>query len=244
MTFRVMNVGAACRLAIVIAVGVCGAMAQEPPNPQVRVLFIGNSLTAANDLPAMIEVMAENAGLAGRVQCRAVTRPGFGLEEHWADGEALRVLRSEPWTHVVLQQGPSSLPESRVILRSFTKRFADAARERGTRVILFGVWPARDRLDFQKDVTDSYRLAAHDVGGEFVAVGDAWRRAWARDSKLPLYGPDQFHPSPLGSYVAALMFFERLTGRAGPEPDAATLRRLQVSPDAMKILRDAAAAAR
>ena len=112
-------------------------------------------------------------------------------------------------------------------------------------MVLFGVWPSRDRLPYQKDVTESYRMAAEDVGADFVAVGEAWRIAWERDKQLPLYGTDQFHPSPLGSYVAALMFFERFTGRTAPGPESeALLRRLGVNADAMKILRDAAALAR
>ena len=127
------------------------------------------------------------------------------------------------------------------MLRSFTKRFADEARARGARVMLFGVWPSRDRLAFQEDVTESYRLAAKDVDGEMVPVGEAWRLAWQRDPQLPLYGPDQFHPSPLGSYVAAVMFFERLTGRPAPED---VPREVPAPPAIAKILRDATARAK
>ena len=210
--------------------------------PRARVLFIGNSLTVANDLPAMVERLADQAGIAGEVACGVVAKPNFGLEEHWQDGEALRILRRSPWTHVVLQQGPSSLPESRSVLRQYTVKFAEVARARGAKVILFGVWPARDRLAFQKEVTESYRLAAADVGGEIVPVGEAWRLAWEKDAQVPLYGPDGFHPSPLGTYVGALMFFEKLTGRtaSGLKPP----RAVQADKTTLKIVQDAAHAAR
>jgi hypothetical protein len=56
-------------------------------------------------------------------------------------------------------------------------------------------------------------MAAVRAGGMFFPAGEAWRAAWARDSTLALYGPDGFHPSPLGTYVAALVIAERLTGR-------------------------------
>ena len=240
-----MNTVIAWCAAILGALGAGAAGAQDARAPEVRALFIGNSLTAANDLPGMIEAIAAAAGLSNHVRCRVVAKPNFGLEEHWADGEALRVLRGGSWTHVILQQGPSSLPESRVMLRSFTKRFADAARAAGARTVLFGVWPSRDRLAFQKDVTESYRLAAQDVGGDVVPVGEAWRLAWERDPTLPLYGPDQFHPSAAGSYVAALMLFERLTGRIAPPlgPEDAR-RRLHLNAAALKVLHDAAALAK
>ena len=112
---------------------------------------------------------------------------------------------------------------------------------------MYGVWPARDRLPFQTEVTESYRLAATDVGGQLVAVGDAWRSAWERDPQLPLYGPDDFHPSPLGTYVAALMLVQHLTGRSPvglPHPRESTspaLRQVIVTDAALKVLQHAAA---
>jgi len=46
--------------------GVIGAPEQESPRPSLAgdVLFIGNSLTAANDLPGMVESLADSAGEA------------------------------------------------------------------------------------------------------------------------------------------------------------------------------------
>ena len=78
---------------------------------------------------------------------------------------------------------------------------------------MLAVWPsAARRGDFDR-VAESYRGAADLIGGDLFPVGEAWRAAWARDPALPLYGPDGFHPSPLGSYLAALVIFEALTGR-------------------------------
>jgi len=54
------------------------------------------------------------------------------------------------------------------------------------------------------------------VGAIVMAVGDAWREAWAKDSGLALYGPDGFHPSPMGTYLAALVIYRQLTGTAPP----------------------------
>jgi hypothetical protein len=44
-----------------------------------------------------------------------------------------------------------------------------------------------------------------------LPAGEAWRAAWRRDPELKLYGKDGFHPSILGSYLAALVVFDRLT---------------------------------
>lgn len=201
--------------ALLLAAALAAVLASPPsPRAELRVLFVGNSLTEANDLPAMVERVARASGWTGQIECARVTRAGFSLEDHWTEGEALRRIRRGGWTHVVLQQGPSSLPESRAHLRKHAAQFAREIKAAGAEVVLYGVWPPRDRLAYLPDVMRSYRQAAEDVNGRLVAVGDAWSAAWARDPSLPLYSGDNFHPSPAGTYVAAVMFVEALTGRS------------------------------
>ena len=231
---------------LLIATGALeGSVSGQQTAAPARVLFIGNSLTYANNLPAMIEAIAASAGLKGRIVCRGVAKPDYGLQEHWDDGEALRGIQGGRWTHVVLQQGPSSQQDSRTVLRELTKRFAFEARAQGAKVVLYGVWPSRNRLQFQEAVTESYRLAAQDVNGTLIAVGEGWRAAWQRDPTLPLYGPDEFHPSPMGTYLAALMFFEHFTGRSPvglppPDPRAAAFKDLKIDAAQLKTLQAAA----
>ena len=179
----------------------------------LRVLFIGNSLTAANDLPAMVESLARATG-ERTLEWKAVLQPGASLEDQWQAGDAVRAIRSQPWDFVVLQQGPSSLPESRVLLRRDTARFAKVIREAGARPALYMVWPARNRSGDFDGVSISYRTAAKDVDGLIIPAGDAWREVWKRDKNAELYGGDGFHPSAEGSYVAALVMYQRLLGKS------------------------------
>jgi hypothetical protein len=181
----------------------------------IRVLFIGNSLTAAHDLPATVAAMAGAAGV--RVECRAIAKPAFSLEDHWKDGEAVRAIARGGWTFVVLQQGPSALPESRVLLEEYVRRFDGAIRASGAQTAVYMVWPSRDRGGDFPRVHDSYAAAARAVGARLLPAGDAWRAAWRRDPDLALYGADGFHPSGLGSTLAALVIAEALLGRALPE---------------------------
>ncbi|MDQ3171982.1 MAG: hypothetical protein M3Q55_17770 [Acidobacteriota bacterium] len=209
-------------------------IAGRPPAP-LRVLFIGNSLTYVNDLPSMVETAA---GGHARVECESIAYPDFGLEEHWRHGEALRAIRRGGWTHVVLQQGPSSLPESRRVLVQYARRFAPEIRRTGASVVLYGVWPGADRLAVLDAVTASYVEAAKEVGGTVVAVGDGWKAAWAIEPSLPLYGLDRFHPSPLGTYLGALMFAEQITG---VRPGLPTAPMHGASPAQLRIVHTAAA---
>ena len=75
------------------------------------------------------------------------------------------------------------------------------------------VWPAKSRFFDYDGVLDSYKTATELVDGLFLPAGEAWRVAWNYDSELMLYGPDQFHPSALGTYLAALVMYQKFSGR-------------------------------
>ncbi len=210
----------------------------------LRVLFIGNSLTATNDLPGMVKALIDSAA-AGPVSVTTVAYPNFGLEDHWQSGQARQAIREGRWDVVVLQQGPSAT-EGRPSLLEYSDRFASDIRAQGAEPALYMVWPAKARsFDFD-GVRESYRMAAERVGGLLLPVGDAWSIAWATDSALPLYGPDEFHPSPMGSYLGALVMFGQFTNRSPVGlPGAVTTRlgEVHVDPVTAALLQVAAAQA-
>lgn len=204
----------------------------------LRVLFVGNSFTYTNDLPARV---AELAAAPGRkVETGEVTSAGFSLEDHWNQGDARAALATKSWDVVVMQQGPSGLPESQVHLRQWAGRFAAVARAAGTRPGLLGVWPESSRRADLDDVVASYRRAAESAGAELYPAGHAWRAAWRCDRRVQLYGPDGLHPSRLGTYVAALVVYGRLFKAPLLSP---SLTPAGVKPRIGRLLQSAAATA-
>lgn len=191
------------------AQGAAAGAAARAPAP-LRVLFVGNSLTFTNDLPLIVAALADSAGTP--IHVRSVTASGINLDVHWRGGRARRLMAQSHWDVVVLQQGPSALPGSRRLLIEYSRRFAGEIRKAGARPALYMVWPSKRRLGELAQVRESYRLAAQAVDGIFLPAGEAWRAAWRRDPSLPLYSPDERHPSTTGSYLAALVIAARLTG--------------------------------
>lgn len=189
-----------------------GTSINVPTGPGKRILFIGNSLTYVNDLPGMVAAIADQAG--DTVQVRSVAFPDYALEDHWNEGTSLRALRATTWDVVVMQQGPSSLPENQVFLKTWTVRFNPEIRAAGAVPALYMVWPSLARQGDFPGVKAAYKGAATEVNGLFLPAGAAWLRAIARDPSLQLYGADGFHPSPLGSLLAALVIYERLYGKS------------------------------
>ncbi len=233
-------------LAVPIALGGCSLDTEPtgPPPPadaDLSILFIGNSLTFTNDLPGMLARLLEAEGGVGTVYTEMVAFPNFGLEDHWVTGARGRIAAGG-WDVVVLQQGPSAT-EGRPSLLEYSQRFAQEIARVGARTALYMVWPARIR-DFDFDgVSDSYETAARQVGGLLFPAGEAWRSAWARDPDLGLYGGDGFHPTRMGTYLAALVMYEQLSGRDPhglpsemPSPGGS----IPLEPEVASLLHDAA----
>ena len=129
-------------------------------------------------------------------------------------------------------------------LREWAERLAGLAREHGTRPALLTVWPESYRTAALTDVISSYANAAEAADAELYPAGVAWQSAWQRNPALPLYGPDGFHPSPLGTYLAALVVVAGLTGQQPPAVPFAVHRPgfdLTVSATRARLLRSAAA---
>jgi hypothetical protein len=231
----------------------CASTPAEPeiPPPRtgdvLRVLFIGNSLTYWNTLPAIVEALADSAGVKP-LAWKMVAFPDYALEDHWAQRDALDAIR-EGWDYVVLQQGPSSTTANRANLIQWSKQFNEEIRKASGRPAMYAVWPQIVNLSTLEASAQSYRLAADSVNALLFPVSQAWKIAWQLQPSAPLYSSDGLHPSVAGSYLAALVMVQQLYDRAPAGlPARLTLRLagspgLQVEPGLAAILQQAAATA-
>lgn len=91
----------------------CTLQAQEKPqgeSPWPRcaparsgshILFLGNSYTFFNRMPAMVKAMADTKGLRPDVHMHAA--PAASFQSHWNDGRAREKLEGTAWDFVILQ---------------------------------------------------------------------------------------------------------------------------------------------
>jgi hypothetical protein len=198
-------------LAIILALFPGGACLGDISGPEapppgdftdadLRVLFVGNSLTYTNNLPGLVLALANAGGKS--VSQVTIAWPGFSLEDHWHNGLAAEIRRLKPDV-IVMQQGPSSLPESRSHLVFWAGQVAITGREVGAEPALLMVWPEAAREFAFPDVAVSYATAAAEASGLLVPAGGTWLKAWELNPSLGFYGGDGFHPSYLGTLAAA-----------------------------------------
>ncbi|HEX6575305.1 MAG TPA: hypothetical protein VF042_10080 [Gemmatimonadaceae bacterium] len=177
-----------------------------------HVLFIGNSLTYTNDLPGTVARLAASVGDTIRVA--QVALPNFAVIDHALGmSNALDVIKSQQWELVVLQQGPTTTAINRDTLIIATKLLDPLVKSAGGRTAQLMAWPQSVSPQLFPLVRASSQAAANSVeGGMFIPAGEAWRVALEQDPSINLYGPDGYHPGPLGTYLAALVVYEKVTG--------------------------------
>jgi hypothetical protein len=186
------------------------ATSSETPSDG-SMLFIGNSLTYSNDLPAMVEKVADAAGTSLRVGMAA--GPDMAVIDHTVVGsDAIARIGERDWGYVVLQQGPTPPGICRDTLVIAAMRLAPKIRAAGGRPVLFLPWTRRTVPQSLSWAGETATAAARAVGGAVAPVGVAWKNALEQDRDLPLYGGDGYHPAPAGTLLAALTIYDRLSG--------------------------------
>ena len=219
--------------ALLLAMAALAVQAQAKPT---RILFIGNSLTTATDIPGRLVKLARAMGRPAEAQ--TVADDGYSLADHLRDGRALAAIRKGGWDLVVLQQGTSARADSRAELVESTKRLAAAIREAGARPALYMVWPLADRKQEFPDAIEAYRAAAAAVDGLLLPAGEAWLRALAKDRRLRLYG-DAIHPNSVGSDLIVLTLYLSIFPAGPQEFDEQFVERIARELEMPTRLRDA-----
>src|SRR4029079_17239777 len=167
--------------------GLLGCFPSVSTGPQVqgsgtRMLFIGNSLTYVNDVPGILQSLADAAG-GEKLAIETIGVPNYAVIDHWIDGAAQKEIDKGGWAYVVMQQGWTPAGVCRDTLRLATKLFSERIRNAGGRPALYEPWGSELRASqnqFSWSI-ESYRLAAKDVDGLLFPVAEAWLATWKRD---------------------------------------------------------------
>ena len=179
------------------------------PVADVSILFLGNSHTAANNLPAMVRQLIESDGSGDRatVESRFM---GF-LEDYAGNQEVRGQLASKKWKVVVLQGAKLSSSHKFVYPHDGAIATAKLAKESGSRVLYFAEW-SRSGWAETDWILDSYAGIAKPTASEVIRVPVAWDLALKRNPRLPMWAGDGNHAQLAGSYLAALTIYFTVLG--------------------------------
>jgi len=203
------------------------AVAAAAPSDSLNVLFIGNSHTYVNDLPAMVESLAAAGGRTIETDQSVVG--GYSLREHLVYDETLRKIALGGWNWVVLQeqsQIPSIAYWRDSAMYPASRSLDSLIRQAGGRTMFYMTWgwknggvqtyqgysspDFRDYFEMQESVTVAYGRIADELGAPMAPVGWAWYRARRMDSLIDLWQADSCHATVKGTYLGACVFYARL----------------------------------
>jgi hypothetical protein len=189
---------------------VCGSLHAEEKQTPKRLLFIGNSLTASNDLPSLVQQLFVTLNQP-KPFVEAIVMPGSSLGDHWRNNPKLKQTIIEgKWDYIILQQGPSSLAASQRELLQDMATAKPWLKQSNAKACLFMVWPDTSRHRFFPQVRDAYANAAKAVDGVFLPAGLSLQYIREEAPTVNLFN-DGLHPNQLGTYLAAYVIAARLT---------------------------------
>jgi hypothetical protein len=174
----------------------------------LKVLFIGNSFTARNNLCGLIAQLAAARGK--ELQHRLISAGGASLRRHWNAGTALSAIESAPLDYVVLQE-QSTLPVKNALrMHESVRLFDGAIRAAGAKTVLYMTWARQHAPESQQAITDACVSIGRELGATVVPVGLAWQSFLRQHDQPVLHDRDGSHPALAGSYLAACVFVATL----------------------------------
>jgi len=204
-----------CFILLSIVAGACKKTKPTQSEPPIvysdsakSILFVGNSLTYYNDLPKLVARIGRDSGI--EIKTEMVAYPNYALEDHWNDGQIQQLIATKKYDFVVVQQGPSSQADGRIMLLDYGARIKNICVPHNTKLAFFMVWPAFSNFHTFDGVINNYTNAAVVTNSLLCPVGKVWKDYFLSTGDYSYYGPDMFHPSQKGSEHAALIIFKTL----------------------------------
>lgn len=191
----------------------------------VKVLFVGNSYTLYNDVPAQVQRLGRDAGISIDVVTEA--EGGASLEAHEARAATRAALTAGDFTHLVLQEQSTRPLHDRALFLGSLQRLSQLAGD--CKLVLYQTWARqaghavyRSRwsggspegmldglVEAYDEAGDTLREQGRDVS--VAAVGTAWAGSLSRHPALELHDTDGHHASAAGSHLAALVITAALS---------------------------------
>jgi len=211
-------------IALVI-LSICCGEKQLFAQSSKRVLFIGNSYTAGNNLPQMVYDVASSAG--DTLIFDSNTPGGMTFQGHSTNAITIAKIQTGNWDFVVLQEQSQrpSFPDAQVQVEVFpyatildsmvnthnpcaeTMFFMTWGRKNGD-ASNCAVWPPVCTYEGMDSLLHLRYMMMAEMNDAVVSpVGAVWRYLRTHHPTIELYQSDESHPSVAGSYAAAVCFY-------------------------------------
>jgi hypothetical protein len=195
------------------------------------------------EIPFRIKEMAAYYGKA--VAADFVVKGGALLEKHWKDGKALKLIETNHYDFVVLQDQSSVTLRNVETFRIYATKFDSVIKRSGAKTVLYMTWGYANRPQMGDTIQYEYNRLGKDLGALVAPCGLAWKIYFKNNPGKELHISDKSHPRREGVYLSATVLYQTLLGRL-PRRKLYIIKEEKgtvIDGDLAKSLRHAAAAA-
>ncbi len=193
------------------------AATPEPAEKRYEVLLIGNSHSAANYLPQMLEAMLKLQHPGVPVKVVRATDYGF-LDDHYANPRTRKIFADGQWTHVILQAQKYSTTGRYRYPTLPAEQWLRKIREHGARGLMFPEWARAGHDEEAARIHELHQKIAAKEPACVVPVGLGWQQLQRQVPDLRLHAEDGNHASPAGSLLTAMSLFAVINEGLPPLP--------------------------
>lgn len=176
---------------------------------KLRILFIGNSHTYFNDMPATVAAPAGACGYACEVTM--IAHGGWFLEQHVREPDVRFNILHGHYDYVVLQEHAHPFgPEEKFY--TAVRRLNEWISQAGSRPVIYLTWAKKDEEPNQARMTAAHEKIAAEIGAVLAPVGVNWWNYQKSRPEVEMYFEDGAHASEHGSEFAARQIWEAIYG--------------------------------
>lgn len=187
-----------------------------PPDTSIsefKVLFIGNSFTFYNNgvdyhLQKMLDADGTNDSVRYFIDKIAVS--SYTLQAHYQDSLTQRKIRSNKWTHIVLQEQSTRPINNAGLFLEFATKLDTEIKNVKAQTTLFMTWAPKDSPNDITELAASYISIGSKLNAKVVPVGKVWNAFINANPLINLYFTDDKHPSLSGTYLVSCAFYYSL----------------------------------
>ncbi len=214
------------------------ALPDNSSSTHFEVLLFGNSHLQSHDLPYMLQLMLQQGRPQATIRVQRADDWAF-LDERLADGRSWPVLKSQTWTHLVLQGQKYSTTGQYSYPVDASLTWIALAKQLQITPILF---PEHARAGNNEEGERVYLLHQRIAKQESACVAPiplGWYQLM-QQTGLVLHEPDGNHANKTGAAFTAFILYQVLSG--DPADQLPTIPALNISASVQQQLRQWASA--
>ncbi len=202
----------------VLLIAACSALTAAHGQDTVTVYWIGNSLTATNNVPDTTAAMVNRGSSQQQTFIGSFDESyiwGQTLSYHWHNSYDSNQISESQYNYVVLQD---FVPYNQDTVFCYYRKFTQVVQNHGGTPVVACIWPSYGSSSNQWNYFISlFDRVADSCRAAFAPLAVAWRNVLTEKPDYPLYvhaydTTDIWHPSTYGSYLCDCVYYHIFTG--------------------------------